>query len=304
MNRFKPREGTQAPYWRHMDYIAESMDQALRAALADYIALSQDFFIQGAVITSTPSGTSTLHSITAGHVCYKGEVMPVDPHSVVQTASQVVFIEVLDVGVDVAPVLNNDGQTDYVLRRRHARMRTASVYPTQYMAISAPRKIELDRLRFKGRLTPKFGIVPYAGPMDDFSATGLGLGPMEGWAVCNGLNGTPDLRGMVVVGATNVPSSGAPAPYAGLAGNSDVGERVGADMVTIGADNLPPHNHAITFPSPQYYRPGGPGSNAFIAGPAHPGADFPTHTEVNSTSHEPLDVRQSSHAVVWLMSIA
>lgn len=303
MNRFKPREGTQAPYWRHMDYIAESMDQGLRAALADYIAISQDFFIEGAVITSTTSGTNTLHSISAGHLCYKGEVMPVDAHSVVQSASQVVYIEVMDVGVDVAPVLNNDGQTDYVLRRRHARMRTASVYPLQYMSLSAPRKSEIDRLRMKGRLVPKFGIVPYAGPLDLFSATGLGLPGtfMDGWAICNGNNGTPDMRGLVAIGATNVPSTGAPSMHPEIIGNSDVGDLVGADSVLLSADNLPPHTHPYVDSEPGA-EPAFPlqiasGSNIRIQ-------HINENTGPNETAHQAVSVKQASMAIVWLMSIA
>lgn len=35
---------------------------------------------------------------------------------------------------------------------------------------------------------------------DLFTTNGLGLEIYSGWAICNGLNGTPDLRGSTIVG--------------------------------------------------------------------------------------------------------
>ncbi|MCQ2389898.1 MAG: hypothetical protein MJ240_00630 [Kiritimatiellae bacterium] len=49
-----------------------------------------------------------------------------------------------------------------------------------------------------------------------------------GWVLCNGENGTPDLRNRFIVGAG--------ATYA-------VGERGGADHVTLNVDQLPAHDH-------------------------------------------------------------
>lgn len=305
MDRFQPRQGTPAPYWRHMTFIADSMDAAFRSAFGDYIALSQDFFISGAVITETPSGTSTIYAATAGHVCYKGEVMPMEAQSVTKSASQVVFIVVQDDSVDVTPVINQDGSTDQVMRYRHARLAVASVYPTEYMAITAPRKVDLDKLRYKGRLVPMGGIVPYYGSMGNFDATGLGQSgtPMEGWAVCNGLNGTIDLRGMVPMGATNVPASGAGAPYSGVLENTDVGDLVGADQVTLAADQLPAHKHPIDFPNPSYWHASGGLASANGAGSGDGTATLPTETEDNTSAGDPVDVRQPSFALVYIQSI-
>jgi hypothetical protein len=285
--------------------MADSNDRAFRSAFGDYLALAQDFFISGAVITATPSGTSTVYGITAGHLFYKGELLPVEVHDVTKLSSQVVYIDVQDDAVDVAPVLNLDGNTDYVMRKRHARLRVASVYPTEHMAITAPRKEELDRLRLKGRIVVPGVILPYFGAMDNFSSTGLGAegSSVDGWAVCNGLNGTPDMRGMVPMGATQVPDTGSAAVYAGVGANTDIGDKVGADMPTLSVDQLPEHTHPITFPSEQYPSALQPGSAQFDAGTSHPYQEFPTDTEVNATSADPLDVRQSSFALVFIMSI-
>jgi len=48
---------------------------------------------------------------------------------------------------------------------------------------------------------PSGGIIMYSGPWN-FDATGLGIGALEGWALCNGNNGTPDLSDRFVMGTT------------------------------------------------------------------------------------------------------
>lgn len=288
-----------------MQYISESVGEAFRTAFADYLAIAQDFYIHGAEVTTAPSGANTLYSVTAGHVFYRGEPMPMDAHSVVRGASQVIYIEVRDDAVDIAPVINLDGTTDYVMRRRHARMRVASAYPAEYMAIDAPRKRDLDLLRLKGRIVPTGGIVPYMGSMEYFSNNGLGLvnTPMEGWAICNGLNGTVDLRGMVPFGATDVPSIGAADPYAGVGGNSVPGTQVGSDYKAIEPNHLPSHVHSLDFPSESYWSAGG-GSNASLdSGSGNSAQSIPASTQPQVTDHNDFDVRQASYALVYIQSI-
>ncbi|MBL7954446.1 MAG: hypothetical protein JNJ91_05370 [Flavobacteriales bacterium] len=306
MDRFKPRSGTPAPYWRHMTYIADSYDRAIRSAFADYLAIADSFIIQGGLITETPSGTSTVYSVTAGHAFYKGELLYFDAHSITKLSSQVVYFELFEDAVDVAPVLNIDGSSDQVMVRRRIRLRVGPVYPLEHMPITVQRKEQLDRLRLKGRITNPGMIMPYFGPLDNFNASGLGIAntEMEGWAVCNGLNGTPDLRGMTLFGATQVPSSGAPTPYAGVHPTpSDPGDKVGKDVHVLEADQLPEHSHAIDFPSDSYWA--GIGSAANISGGTGNGIEIlPEATEPNETAAQPLEMRQASFAVVYLMSVA
>ena len=54
----------------------------------------------------------------------------------------------------------------------------------------------------------------------------------DGWALCNGSNGTPDLRNRFVVGAGST--------YA-------VGNTGGADAVTLSVAQMPSHRHSYTF---------------------------------------------------------
>jgi hypothetical protein len=68
--------------------------------------------------------------------------------------------------------------------------------------------------------------------MSDYDNTGKGLFGTEawGWALCYG-GPVADMRGRV------------PAGYAPGASDYAVGVMGGADMVTLGLDNMPPHNH-------------------------------------------------------------
>lgn len=53
-----------------------------------------------------------------------------------------------------------------------------------------------------------------------------------GWTLCNGSNGTPDLRNRFVVGA---------------GGNYSVGNKGGADSVTLTVNQMPSHSHGVSF---------------------------------------------------------
>ncbi|MCD6418509.1 hypothetical protein J7M00_06985, partial [bacterium] len=54
---------------------------------------------------------------------------------------------------------------------------------------------------------PSGGIIMYSGPWN-FDDTGLGTGPLVGWALCNGNNGTPDLSDRFVMGTVSSPTPG------------------------------------------------------------------------------------------------
>jgi microcystin-dependent protein len=58
----------------------------------------------------------------------------------------------------------------------------------------------------------------------------VGLIP-SGWHLCDGTNGTPDLRGMFVIGA---------------GGSYAVGDTGGSNSVTLSASNIPSHSHTLS----------------------------------------------------------
>lgn len=58
-----------------------------------------------------------------------------------------------------------------------------------------------------------------------------------GWALCNGSNGTPDLRDRFIVGSGN---------------SYSIGDTGGSDSVTLDVTQIPSHNHDITDPGHQH----------------------------------------------------
>ena len=68
-------------------------------------------------------------------------------------------------------------------------------------------------------LIPRGAIVMWSGAVDAIP---------EGWALCDGSNGTPDLRDRFIVGA---------------GGSYNVGDTGGANTVTLTADQMPRHRH-------------------------------------------------------------
>ncbi len=97
-------------------------------------------------------------------------------------------------------------------------------------------------------------ILEYDGSLANFNTSGLGTGPMVNWAICNGLNGTPDKRGRFTVGAiSGVPNAGAPSlgaevdPTATFDGinppNYAAGNAGGKPHHKITVGELPAHHH-------------------------------------------------------------
>lgn len=93
--------------------------------------------------------------------------------------------------------------------------------------------------------------VEYYGSLSYFDATGAGLGDWEKLYLCNGLNGTPDKRGRVPVGAIQLVPGGALSSVVNpaVAGNPNyaVGDATfGANTITLSAAQIPAHTHVAT----------------------------------------------------------
>ena len=78
---------------------------------------------------------------------------------------------------------------------------------------------------------------------DVFDSTGLGIGRMAGWAICNGLNGVPDLRGQFTAMASVNMKNSAPLISSAIPSLS-VGVRIGErnNNISINKVNLPNYN--------------------------------------------------------------
>jgi len=98
------------------------------------------------------------------------------------------------------------------------------------------------------RMVP-YSVVPYFGPLSNFSSTGVGIGNWDRIFLCNGFNGTPDVRGRVLVGVTAVPGGGAyPAQTDPALGNPayTLNVPLGANGITLSLGQMPQHSHPNT----------------------------------------------------------
>jgi microcystin-dependent protein len=102
---------------------------------------------------------------------------------------------------------------------------------------------------YSSRMVP-YAVVAYYGPLTNFDSTGAGTGDWNKIYLCNGNNGTPDLRGRTIVGAINgVPGPTMnPAVDPAVPGNPNysLGTTTGVNQVTLGPTQIPSHTHAIT----------------------------------------------------------
>ena len=103
-----------------------------------------------------------------------------------------------------------------------------------------------------GKMVP-YTAVPYFGPIaGNFDGSGAGIFGTIWYKIylCNGNNGTPDLRGRVTVGATNGMGGGpfAPAVDPGVPGNPaySLNTLVGSNSVSLSVSQLPAHTHTAT----------------------------------------------------------
>jgi len=100
------------------------------------------------------------------------------------------------------------------------------------------------------RMVP-YAVVEYYGPRTYFDGTGAGMGDWDRIFLCNGLNGTPDKRGVVGVGITDGSMLGLSMPIQTnpLSGNptySLSSTIIGTNSVVLTTAQMPSHTHVAT----------------------------------------------------------
>lgn len=101
-----------------------------------------------------------------------------------------------------------------------------------------------------------FGLYPFYGPLTWFDNTGKGISttPACNYYLCNGNNGTPDMRGFTAVGAINNISGSTLDPLVDPTINNDssmnysVNSKGGKAKVVLNNNNIPAHSHTINDP--------------------------------------------------------
>lgn len=219
---------------------------------------------------------------------------------------------------------------------------TVDAIPTTYVKISDLENQVLQiiteqeaatPIQFKNRMVP-FAATPYFGPLSNFDVTGKGVTSLgfDKVYLCNGLNGTPDLRGRTVVGAVvNVPggtldtevSPSNPLNIQNV--NYTLNQKFGVNFHKLSVQESPSHGHGITDPGhthpvPQFYARSinygnenstkvlqqTSGHNSSLVSPTvvNAAASAQTGISVGATGgDQPHENRQPSIAAYWIIHL-
>jgi microcystin-dependent protein len=178
-------------------------------------------------------------------------------------------------------------------------------------------------IQYASRMVPNVA-VPYFGTLTNFDNTGKGVNTL-GWDkvyICNGLNGTPDMRGRTVVGAVrNVPGGtldSAVSPSSPLniqPVDYATGDKFGENFHKLTASEIPAHSHQVTDPGHKHNLPSGIQIDGTVGGGEggtnEKGPNTSLQTATSSTGitigttggDQPHNVRQPSIAGIWIMYI-
>jgi microcystin-dependent protein len=126
-------------------------------------------------------------------------------------------------------------------------------------------ELRVTRNALEWSMVPKGGIIMWSGALASIP---------QGWALCNGANGTPDLRNRFIVGAGSTYS---------------VGNTGGTDSVTLTAAQMPTHNHSASTAAAGAHSHGGStganGGHGHTASSGAAGAHSHTATTSSAGAH-------------------
>ena len=238
MNKFLPQLGGHP---LHLDEFVLMQNAYLDGfnALVKKLAPSGNMIIDG--FTVDQSGPSVVY--TSGWIAFGGEIYKIDSGSFAKDNTKTLYIKPVQTTISPSPILYEDTSTKnvHVQRKVILKYLDGDVDGINYSDLSYPGSVV------------EGGIIPWYPPTgtvvtDYFDNTGKGIGKCLGYAICNGLNGTLDLRGMYLPMATAVPYTGGVAALrAILSGTTaNAGTEAGLGLVTLITSQIPSHNHTVT----------------------------------------------------------
>lgn len=199
-------------------HLQEGLKEAISAVA---ISLGETSFILTGCVVTIAAGNA---SVTQGYIYHDGEVYKVAAHSIPEVIGGTLSYKVKEIVNTPSPVIYKSGNPVNV----HIEHQLELTYNVGLIVV--------NDISYQSN-APKGGIIMYDGSVANFDVTGLGLSGkgLKGWALCNGQNGTPDLRGRFIAG------------YNPLDGDYDaIGKNGGSKTHILLNANLPAHNHPVT----------------------------------------------------------
>lgn len=189
---------------------------------------------------------ATLTTLNADYTigCLTGVTASSDTHAIVQA----VITKLCQLGVDLA-ALALDVDTNYV------KISDVNSYIAAYIAANPP--VLNPSANNYERMVP-YVAYEYYGSLTGFNPSGVGSGVWQKVYLCNGLNGTPDKRGRVAVGAivnmgTNTLSAAVdPVVDPAYNPNYTVNQILGSNSVTLLSTQIPAHTHNNSIDNPTH----------------------------------------------------
>lgn len=204
--------------------------------LLQLFALEPAVIMQGLAVTNVQSGPGTL-DIGAGVVIIDGQVIDIGAYS----GTYPIYLN------DTGQWQNSVPSGTYIVFNPYTSQRLGSVYK---------------------RATKEVGeVIMQVVASDRFDATGLGRWEMSGFAIMNGANGTADMRGRFPVAYDERVSD--PLNDIWDPAYNTPGTNGGAKEVVLTVDEIPAHDHDVSFTNAQSYT-GPPTSDKFGSGDASP----------------------------------
>lgn len=302
MNKVSYKRGDAVPTTQTLNYAQDAVLGGFRSITASFTADAVGYRVHGAVYTGSPTGEIMTMAVTPGAVVFQGEPMVVEAHSLDRAVTEVGWLEPFEEVIDATPTNNEEGVGRSVKVKRTMKLRKGDNYPASgsYMPLDAPTELDLLIQKLSGRLMPTGAIFPYNGEINQFDSSGLGLvgTSAQGLAICNGLNGTLDMRGLVAAGAVNVPSSGAGAIPANVTTETNVGDVFGTEAHQLTIDEMPEHDHDFVDTKPTFSSGTPPIQNG--DGHVNTPSDEQTGVTGGNQAHEN---RQPTRALIYVQVI-
>lgn len=216
----------------------------LNEVLAAIIQAACDIQEQIDVIDGTLSELNSIYLIP--QIPNDGPCLDVTDTSNTHEVVQEILYKLCEVSNDLnALILEVD--TQYVTRGELCTLVTQCINNSAGTALASSKMLPFSPIPYYGSISN----YPAAG--DGFNSSGAGTGYWARVFMCNGQNGTPDLRGRVAVGATNTPSA-VPCPPETLPNSSGnptytIGGNVllwGSNTTVLAVTQIPSHTHIAT----------------------------------------------------------